>query len=105
MAGRRRAGGTAGALRSCRPGAPGLLFAKWGTSLLLALRPEELARLSGIHMDTRVLLFVLVISVLTGIVFGMAPAWIAARSDVAEALKKSGRSTTASTMGHNIRKN
>ena len=63
-----------------------------------------MARLSGIHMDTRVLLFVLVISVLTGIVFGMAPAWIAARSDVAEALKESGRSTTASTMGHNIRK-
>ncbi len=85
-------------------GAAGLLFAKWGTNLLLALRPEELARLSGIHMDTRVLLFVLVVSVLTGIVFGMAPAWIAARSDVVEALKQSGRSTTASTMGHNIRK-
>ncbi|MGB6682651.1 MAG: ABC transporter permease, partial [Candidatus Acidiferrum sp.] len=85
-------------------GAAGLLFAKWGTSLLLALRPEELARLSGIHMDTRVLLFVFVISMLTGIVFGMAPAWVAARSDVAEALKKSGRSTTANTMGHNIRK-
>ncbi|MGC2388342.1 MAG: ABC transporter permease, partial [Candidatus Acidiferrum sp.] len=85
-------------------GAAGLRFAKWGTSLLLALRPEELARLSGIHMDTRVLLFVLVISVLTGIVFGMAPAWIAARADVAGALKESGRSTTASTMGHSIRK-
>src|SRR6266851_3223055 len=84
-------------------GAAGLLFAKWGTSLLLALRPEELARLSGIHMDTRVLLFVLVVSVLTGIVFGMAPVWIAARADVAEALKESGRSTTASTMGHSIR--
>jgi putative ABC transport system permease protein len=85
-------------------GAAGLLFAKWGTSLLLALRPEELARLSGIHMDTRVLLFVLVVSVLTGIVFGMAPAWIAARADVAGALKESGRSTTAGTMGHRIRK-
>jgi len=85
-------------------GLAGLLFAKWGTSLLLALRPEELARLSGIHMDTRVLLFVLVVSVLTGVVFGMAPAWIAAGVDVAEALKESGRSTTASTMGHNIRK-
>src|SRR5256884_2426931 len=56
------------------------------------------------HMDTRVLLFVFVVSVLTGIVFGMAPAWIAARADVAEALKKSGRSTTSSTMGHSIRK-
>ena len=55
-------------------------------------------------MDTRVLLFALAVSVLTGIVFGMAPAWIAARADVAEALKESGRSTTASTMGHRIRK-
>src|SRR6266480_2084077 len=91
-------------LLSVLGGAAGLLFAQWGTSMLLALRPEELARLSGIHMDTWVLLFVLVISVLTGIVFGMAPAWIAARADVAEALKESGRSTTASTMGHSIRK-
>ena len=95
---------TESVLLSVLGGAAGLLFAKWGTSMLLALRPEELARLSGIHMDTRVLLFVLVVSVLTGIVFGMAPAWIAARADVAEALKESGRSTTASTMGHSIRK-
>jgi putative ABC transport system permease protein len=42
--------------------------------------------------------------VLTGIVFGMAPVWIAARADVAGALKESGRSTTASTMGQSIRK-
>jgi putative ABC transport system permease protein len=41
--------------------------------------------------------------VLTGIVFGMAPIWIAARADVAAALKESGRSTTASTTGHTIR--
>jgi predicted permease len=95
---------TESALLSVLGGAAGLLFAQWGTSMLLALRPEKLARLSGIHMDTRVLLFVLVVSVLTGIVFGLVPAWIAARADVAEALKESGRSTTASTMGHGIRK-
>jgi predicted permease len=95
---------TESTLLSVFGGAAGLLFAKWGTSMLLALRPEELARLSGIHMDTRVLLFVLVVSVMTGIVFGMAPVWIAARADVAGALKESGRSTTASTMGHSIRK-
>ncbi len=94
---------TESVLLSVLGGAAGLLFAQWGTSMLLALKPEKLARLSGIHMDTRVLLFVLVVSVLTGIVFGMAPAWIAARADVAEALKESGRSTTASTMGHSIR--
>ncbi len=95
---------TESTLLSVLGGAAGLLFAQWGTNMLLALRPEKLARLSGIHMDTRVLLFVLVVSALTGIVFGMAPVWIAARADVAEALKESGRSTTASTMGHRIRK-
>ena len=95
---------TESALLSVLGGAAGLLLAQWGTRMLLALRPEELARLNGIHMDTRVLLFVLVVSLLTGSVFGMAPAWIAARADVAGALKESGRSTTASTMGHSIRK-
>jgi predicted permease len=94
---------TESVLLSVLGGAAGLLFAQWGTSMLLALKPEKLARLSGIHMDTGVLLFVLVVSVLTGIVFGMVPVWIAARADVAEALKESGRSTTASRMGHSIR--
>ena len=95
---------TESALLSVLGGAAGLVLAKWGTSMLLALRPERLARLSGIHIDIRVLLFVVVVSVLTGIVFGMAPVWIGARADVAEALKESGRSTTASTVGHRIRK-
>src|SRR5580693_5660480 len=94
---------TESTLLSVFGGAAGLLFAKWGTSALLALKPEELARLSGIHMDTRVLLFVLMVSLLTGIVFGMAPVWMAARVDVSEALKESGRSTTASATGHRIR--
>jgi putative ABC transport system permease protein len=85
-------------------GAAGLLFARWGTSLLLALRPESLGRLGGIVMDTRVLLFALVVSVLSGIVFGMAPVWIAGRAGVAEALKESGRGTTASTLGHGLRR-
>src|SRR5262252_1033141 len=84
-------------------GAAGLLFAQCGTSMLLALKPDTLARLSEIHIDTRVLLFALVVSVLTGIVFGMAPVWIAAGADVAEALKERGRNTTASTRGRSIR--
>ena len=94
---------TESALLSVLGGAAGLLLAQWGTRMLLALRPEKLARLSGIHTDTRVLLFVLVVSVLTGVVFGLAPAWVAARGDVAEALNESGRSTTASATGHRIR--
>jgi predicted permease len=95
---------TESALLSLLGGAAGLLLAQWGTSMLLALRPEKLAQLSGIQMDTRVLVFVLVVSVLTGIVFGMAPAWVASHADVTEALKERGRSTTASAMGHRLRK-
>jgi putative ABC transport system permease protein len=95
---------TESALLSILGGAAGLLLAQWGTRALLALRPEKLARLSAIHMDTRVLLFVLVLSLLTGIVFGMAPAWMAASTDVAEALKEAGRSSTASATGHRLRK-
>ena len=95
---------TESALLSVLGGAGGLIFAQCSTSILLALRPEQLARLSSIHLDTRVLLFALVVSLLTGLVFGMAPVWITARADVAGALKESGRSTTASTMGHRLRK-
>jgi putative ABC transport system permease protein len=95
---------TESALLSVFGGAAGLLLAQWGTRVLLAMRPEKLARLGGIQMDSRVLLFVLAVSLLTGIVFGMAPAWVAAGTDVAEALKESGRSTTVSATGHRIRK-
>jgi putative ABC transport system permease protein len=94
---------TESVLLSVLGGATGLLLAQLGTSVLLAMRPENLARLSGIHMDARVLLFALVVSLLTGIAFGMAPVWISAGPDVAQALKESGRSTTASTMGHTVR--
>lgn len=95
---------TESVLLSVLGGAAGLLFAQWGTGMLLALKPETLSRLSGIHLDTGVLLFALAVSVLTGIVFGMAPVWIGGRADVAEAMKESGRSTTASAMGQNIRR-
>src|SRR5260370_406194 len=78
---------TESVLLSVLGGAAGLLFAQWGTSMLLALKPEKLARLSGIHMDTRVLLFVLVVSVLTGIVFGLGSVWSPARRGLAQGLE------------------
>lgn len=95
---------TESALLSFFGGAAGLLFAQWGTRMLLALTPEELRWLNGIHMDSQVLLFALAVSVLTGIIFGIAPALIAARTDVAAALNEGGRSKTASAAGHRIRK-
>ena len=85
-------------------GVAGLLLAKWGTSLLLSLKPAALERFNGIQMDAKVLLFVFAISMLTGVVFGLAPAWSAARADVLESLKESGRTTTAGPAGHLLRK-
>jgi predicted permease len=95
---------TESALLAVIGGAVGLLFAMWGTRILLALTPEELSWLNGIHMDWQVLVFALAVSVLTGIIFGVAPALIAARTDVAVALNEGGRSKTANAAGHRIRK-
>jgi putative ABC transport system permease protein len=95
---------TESTLLSFSGGAVGLLFAHWGTRMLLALTPEELRWLNGTHMDSRVLLFALAVSILTGVIFGMAPALLAARTDVAAALNEGGRSKTGSTAGHRIRR-
>lgn len=76
-------------------GAAGLIAAKAGTTLLLALRPEELRQLRAIPMDTRVFLFVFAISLLTGLLFGLLPARSASRGDIAEALRENAR--TAAT--------
>ena len=95
---------TESTLLSFSGGAAGLLFAQWGTRVLLALTPEELRWLNGIQMDYRVLLFALAVSLLTGIVFGIAPALLAARTDTAAALNEGGRSKTVSAAGHRVRK-
>jgi putative ABC transport system permease protein len=91
---------TESALLGVIGGIAGLLLAKGGTRLLLSLRPAELERFKGIPMDAKVLLFVFGVSVLTGIVFGLAPAWSAARESVSETLKEGGRGTTAGPSSH-----
>ena len=92
------------ALLAILGGAAGLLLAEWGTRLLLSLKPAALERFNGIQLDAHVLLFVFGISVLTGIVFGIAPAWSAASADFAEALKDGGGRATAGPSSHLLRK-
>jgi putative ABC transport system permease protein len=75
-------------------GAAGLLLARWGLDALLALAPTTLPRVTEIHLDSGVLVFSLALSVITGLVFGIAPAWLAARADVNEALKQGTRGST-----------
>jgi putative ABC transport system permease protein len=75
-------------------GLAGILLARWGLDALLALAPSTLPRISEIRLDKGVLIFSLALSVLTGLVFGIAPAWLAARADVNEALKQGTRGST-----------
>jgi putative ABC transport system permease protein len=76
-------------------GTAGLIAAKAGTTLLLALKPVELRHLRAIPMDARVFIFVFAMSVVTGLLFGLLPAWSASRGDIAEALRENARTTAA----------
>ena len=84
-------------------GAGGLLLAKWGVDLLTALKPANLPRLSSIGIDGWGLAFTLVVSILTGIVFGLLPALSASKLDVNEALKEGGRASTGGIGRHRVR--
>ena len=76
-------------------GAGGLLLGAAGVAALKGMIPASLARQVNIAMDWHVLLFLLAITVLTGGIFGLAPAWRASRTDVNESLKEGGRTGTA----------
>src|SRR6185369_2162358 len=56
-------------------GALGLLFATWGVRILLQFTPQDVPRLEGVGVDRWTLLFTLLASLLTGVLFGLAPAW------------------------------
>jgi len=73
-------------------GATGLAITFWSTRALAALPPALLPRAASIHVDTRVLLFTFVLALMTGVVFGMAPALAILRGDLANTLKEAGRS-------------
>jgi putative ABC transport system permease protein len=75
-------------------GTLGILFAKWGLDALLALAPASLPRIAAIQLDATVLAGSMALSLLTGVIFGLAPAWLAARTDVNEALKQGSRGST-----------
>ena len=74
----------------------GLALAAWSVSMLEQFGPSNLPRLEEVDIDWRVLAFTLSMSVLTGIVFGLAPALSSVRSDLNSILKTSGRGTTGS---------
>jgi len=94
---------TESALMGLAGGVLGLVLAKWGLTALIALSPEDIPRLAQIGIDARVLGFTLLVSLLTGLAFGLVPAIQASRPDLNESLKESGRSTTGGVERRRVR--
>jgi putative ABC transport system permease protein len=74
-------------------GAAGLLLAIWAVSWIVSLSADTIPRVHEISVDPRVAGFTLLVSVVTGVLFGLAPAIQVSRPDLTDALKESGRST------------
>ncbi len=86
---------TESVLLSLIGGAIGLALARWGVQLILYVSPTGIPRSREIGLDWTVLAFTVVVSVATGIIFGLLPAIQAGDVDVHETLKESGRGTSS----------
>jgi putative ABC transport system permease protein len=75
-------------------GTLGLLLAAWGTRSVLALLPTALPRAEEIGLDSRVLIFTAAVSVLAGILFGLAPALKTSQPDLHTTLQEGGRGSS-----------
>jgi putative ABC transport system permease protein len=84
-------------------GTLGLLFAWWGVHFLLAASPMNIPGMKDAGLDTTVLGFTAVISVLTGVIFGLAPALQASRADLQDALKEGGRNAAGGSVRNRVR--
>src|SRR5215472_358812 len=82
---------TESVLLSLVGGGLGLLLASWGTTAGLSILPSTLPRANDVHMDPHVLLFTLIISLVAGVLFGLAPALKTSHPDLHETLKEGGR--------------
>ena len=80
-------------------GGLGLLLSYWGTRLMVSLNAENIPRAQEIGVRPGVLLFTLGISLLAGLLFGLAPALQISRRDLAAPLKDASTRSTSSTWG------
>jgi predicted permease len=75
-------------------GLVGLLLAKLAIHALVKLGPQQIPRLQMISLDWRILVFTILISLLTGLLFGTAPALQSLKLNLNESLKEGGRATS-----------
>jgi putative ABC transport system permease protein len=88
---------TESVLLSLVGGALGVLVAWWGTKALVALSPPALIDLQRVNVNLTVLGFTFGLSLITGIVFGLAPALEATRIDLQNSLKEGGKNVGGSS--------
>lgn len=84
-------------------GFAGALLAVWGLDLLRAVGAQTVPRLREVNLDTAVLAMTLLVSVGTGIVFGIVPALASAKPELTEALKEGGRGATSGARRNRLR--
>jgi putative ABC transport system permease protein len=84
-------------------GGLGLLIAVWTVEALKTMNPANLPRLDELSVDGRVLAFSLLISLVTGVLFGLFPAIQASRPDLNETLKEGGRSGAGAAGRQRVR--
>jgi putative ABC transport system permease protein len=90
-------------LLSLLAGALGLLLASWGVDVLVALAPADTPRLDAIGLDADAAIFALGLSMLTGILFGLAPALSASKTNLVETLKDGSRGSTEGPQRNRVR--
>jgi putative ABC transport system permease protein len=85
-------------LLSAAAGVIGTVLAYWSFAFLQKLIPEQMALLTSLRLDMRILAFTLLISLLTGVIFGLVPALQSAKVDLNEALRQSTRVTASGKL-------
>jgi len=84
-------------------GAMGLLLALWGKDLLVSLNPASLPFVNEVRVDGKVMGFTFAVSVLTALLFGIAPALQASKLNLSQSLKESGSKATDSRSRYHLR--